>query len=127
MNLNAIAGPAVSAVNPWVWATAQRSSGYTTNPDGERVPEYCRLGSLQVQLQPLTFQDLQQLNGLNIQGERKAMYINGDYQAVMRADQRGGDLFSLPDGTQWLVAQELEDWHGTAGWVKVCVTRQMPS
>ena len=123
MNLHSIVGPCVAAVNPWLTASIQRSTGYTTADDGSRVPTY-QTASVKAQVQALTYSDLQQINGLNIQGERRAMYLDGSWDGVVRVDGRGGDLITLPDGSVWLVAQVLEDWSSTAGWVKVCVTRQ---
>ncbi len=88
------------------------------------MPAYAAPVSVQVQMQSLTYQDLQQLDGVNIQGERRAMYLNGDWNGLVREDQKGGDLITLPNGTIWLVAQVLENWCDLNGWVKLCVTRQ---
>jgi hypothetical protein len=124
MNLHNIVGPCVAAVNPWVTATYKQSTGYATNPDGTRAPSYATPVSIQVQMQALQYRDLMQLEGLNIQGVRQAMYINGNIEGVDRASQRGGDLITLPDNSVWLVALVLEDWYGTDGWTKVAVTKQ---
>ncbi|MFL9904272.1 hypothetical protein PQR71_40145 [Paraburkholderia fungorum] len=124
MNLNSIVGSAVAAVNPWVTAMMQPSQGYTTGGDGKRVPVYGDSVPIQVQLQSLQYRDLVQLDGLNVNGERRALYINGDWQAVVRSAQEGGDLAVLPDGTTWLVVMQLENWSMTGGWCKVAVTEQ---
>lgn len=124
MNLHAIVSGAVAAVNPFVTATIQRSTGYTTAPGGRRTPTYAAPVTVQVQVQALQYNDIQQVDGLNIEGERRAMYINGDWEGLLRDDRKGGDLITLPDGTVWLVALVLENWAGTDGWVKVAVTRQ---
>ena len=125
MNLSNIVGSYVAAVNPWVTASIQPSQGYATNDDGKRVPAYRAATDIQVQMLPLQYNDLIQVSGLNIQGERKAMYANGEWDAVVRSTQEGGDLVTLPDGSVWLLVFQFEDWNATAGWTKFCVTRQM--
>jgi hypothetical protein len=124
MNLNNIVAPIVAAVNPWVTALIQPSQGYTTNDDGKRVPAYGQSIPVQVQMQALQYNDLMQVSGLNIQGERRAMYANGEWDAVVRSTQEGGDLVTLPDGSVWLLVFQFEDWNSTGGWTKFCVTRQ---
>jgi hypothetical protein len=124
MNLSGIAGPYIAAVNPWITATVQQSQGYTTNSDGSRVPAYSAPVPVQVQMQPLQYTDLMQVSGLNLTGQRRAMYANGEWDAVVRSKQEGGDLVTLPDGSVWLLVFEFEDWYSTAGWTKFCVTLQ---
>lgn len=124
MNLSGIVGGYVAAINPWVTASIQISQGYTTNPDGDRVPAYAPAVSLQVQMQAMTYRDLMQVDGLNINGEKRAMYINGTYEGVARPDGRGGDLITLPDSSVWLVVQVLENWGYQDGWTKVAVVKQ---
>jgi hypothetical protein len=126
VNLHGIVGPIVAAVNPWVTASIQVSTGYTTSGDGSRVPGYAAPVPVQAQVQALQYNDIVQLDGLNIQGERRAMYLDGDWEGVVRQDGKGGDLITLPNGSIWLVALVLENWSTSAGWVKVAVTRQMP-
>lgn len=125
MNLHAIAGPIVASVNPWADAQLRRSTGSTTRSDGVRTPGYAAAEDITVQMQALTFKDLEQLSGLNIQGEKRAMYVDGDVKGVARPDLKGGDLITLvADGSVWLVSQVLENWAATSGWTKVAVTRQ---
>jgi len=125
MNLNNIVGSVISAVNPWVSGVYQKSSGYTTAADGSRTPTYTASVNVSIQMQALSYQDLKQLDGLNIAGEKHAMYINGDWQSVARPDGKGGDYLTLADGTKWLIVFVLENWYGTAGWCKCAVTRQL--
>lgn len=120
MNLHGIVGPAVGAVNPPVWVTISTSNGYTTNPDGSRVPNYVTIHDW-AQIQALQFTDITQLEGLNIQGVRRAMYFSRDVAGIIRVNQKGGDLITLPDGTVWLAAVVLEHW---PDWTKVAVTLQ---
>lgn len=77
--------------------------------------------SLRAQVQSLTFRDLTQIEGLNLQGTRRAIYLSGRIDGIVRSRHKGGDLISLPDGTEWLVAQVLEQW---PDWCKVAVTLQ---
>lgn len=124
MNLSGIVGNYVAAVNPWVTASIQMSQGYTTSPDGDRQPTYAPAISAQVQMQAMTYRDLVQIDGLNINGEKRAMYINGTWEGVARPDGRGGDLITLPDSSVWLVVQVLENWGYQDGWTKVAVVKQ---
>jgi hypothetical protein len=125
VNLHGIVSGAISAVNPFVAATVQRSTGYTTNSDGSRVPTYTTF-SVSVQMQALTYTDLRELDALNITGKRRKIYLSGDVEGIIRADQRGGDLIvfptgTLPEGNTWLAAYVLENW---PDWVSVAITLQ---
>jgi hypothetical protein len=125
MNLHRIASRAVGRVNPMLTVSIASSSGYTTNPDGTRGPGYAAPVTMQAQVQSLTSNDLSQLDGLNLQGEKRAIYLNGNWNGTVRPDGKGGDIITLPDGTTWLAVQPLENWGGPEGWVKLCITRQM--
>lgn len=124
MNLHGIAGGVVAAVNPWATATYKASTGYTTAPDGTRTPAFASPISVQVQMQPLTKDDLHQLDGLNLNGEKRAMYVSGDWRGVSRPSGRGGDVITMPDGRTWLIVQPLENFFDTSGWAKVAVVLQ---
>jgi len=82
---------------------------------------------LRAQVQALTFRDLTQISGLNLNGTRRAIYLSGNVDGVVRPDMKGGDLLTFPDGSVWLVAMQLEAW-GAAGstdvWSKVAATLQ---
>lgn len=80
--------------------------------------------ALFAQVQPETFRDIQQMDGLNLQGIRKTIYVNGDLNGLIRYKMKGGDLVVLPDGSTWLVAMELEDFNISAGWAKCAITLQ---
>jgi hypothetical protein len=125
MNLHNIVSGYVGTINPFVTASIQKSSGYTTAADGTRTPTYLAPISISVQLQALQYNDLMAIDGLNIQGERYAIYVNGTWEGTVRADGSGGDLITLPDGSIWLVVFVFENWGYTAGWSKLCVTRQL--
>jgi hypothetical protein len=125
MNLHDIVAPCVAQVNPWINATLQKSTGYTTAPTGKRIPTYAAPVNIRVQMQALQYNDIQQISGLNIQGVRQAMYLDGDWSGVVRDTNQGGDIITLETGEVWLVAMVLERWTDTAGWVKVCATKQV--
>jgi hypothetical protein len=124
VNLHAVVAPYVGAVNPLILVTWEQSNGYTQAADLSRTPTYHTVNGVQAQRQALTYKDLMQLSGLNINGEACALYINGDAVGVLRPDAKGGDLFRMPDGSEWLVVHVLENWNATAGWTKVACTRQ---
>jgi hypothetical protein len=124
MNLNNIVSGVISSVNPWMTIGIQSSTGYTVNPDGTQVPTYNNY-TMPGQVQALQYNDLMQVSSLNIQGERRALYLNGSWDGVVRADGKGGDVITLPDGSKWLVVFLFEDWSLNDGWVKLCITRQV--
>ncbi|MDB5280873.1 MAG: hypothetical protein JWR61_5828 [Ferruginibacter sp.] len=125
MNLHRIVSGAIGAVNPFVAGTIKVSNGtYTTAPDGKRTPAYNTFPNVQMQVQALTFKDLQQVDGLNLNGTRRAIYMNGRADGVVRSLMKGGDLITLTDGPNagtWLVAMTLEQF---SEWCKVAVTLQ---
>jgi len=130
MNLQQITGAYVSAVNPMVPCSVQVSTGNTVAADFTRVPSYAAPVILQGQIQSLTFRDITQIEGLNLNGTRKAIYLTGKVDALVREENKGGDLITFPDGTIWLVAIVLEGWlqhtgSNEPGWVKVAVTQQI--
>ena len=124
MNLHNVASNCVSAVNPWLMATWYQSDGFETNADGRRAPDYAVTSGVGVQMQALTYKDLMQLDGINLNGVANALYVNGDIKGVSRPDARGGDIFSLADNSVWLVVHVLENWNRTSGWTKCVVVQQ---
>jgi hypothetical protein len=127
MNLHGIVSAAIATVNPFVTAMLKRSSGYTTAADGTRTPSFVDVPGVPLQAQALSYTDLQLLDGLNIQGVRRAVYLNGSALGVVRELQVGGDLFvfpagTFPEGNTWLVAHVLESW---PDWCKCALTLQM--
>lgn len=119
MNLHNIVSGAVGIVNPHSPGEIRISVGYDIAPSGKQVPRYITT-PVTAQIQPLTFTDLQHTNGLNIQGMLKAAYVNGNFNAVNRPRQQGGDLLII-NGEEWLIVQILEEW---PNWCKFTVTLQ---
>jgi hypothetical protein len=121
MNLNAIVSGAVGAVNPRVPLSLQVSTGSTVGTDFKPVPSYAPAVTVMGQVQPMTWRDLQQTDALNLQGTRKAVYLDGNIEGLVRVNSQGGDLITAPDGSIYLVALVLEAW---PTWTKCAVTLQ---
>lgn len=124
MNLHGIAVGCVGEVNPPLQVNILPNQGYTTNPDGTRVPAFGTPIPMLAQVQALTYTDLRQIDGLNITGIRRAIYLFGDHEGIVRVTQQGGDLVQFPDGTVWLIAYVPENWNELDGWVKVICSLQ---
>lgn len=77
--------------------------------------------TLPAQIQAMGYRDLAQIEGLNLNGERRGVYFPGAVAGVMRWSKKGGDLLIFPDGSLWLTAMVLEQW---PDWCKVACTRQ---
>lgn len=124
MNLHGIVAGVISAVNPIVPGTLQISTGSSQAADGTRIPTFATPINIGAQVQPLTWRDIQQLDGLNLQGNRVAIYVYGEVDGLVRPQNKGGDLITLttpPNAGVWLVAQVLEAW---PDWSKVAATLQ---
>lgn len=131
---NLAAGPII-LVNPMQYATVFNSTGYFTTEDGERHPIYGTQWDCLAQVQQLTVRDLMQLEQMNLQGSDIKIYLYPSIPMVMpvgvvsRADQTGGDIVHLADGTDWLVTSVLEQWTHTTNsqpnWICVSATRQL--
>jgi hypothetical protein len=125
MNLRGIANSVTSSVNPNVSCNLLQSAGYVTQSDYSRTPQYSGQ-VIQVQVQALTFADLRQAEGINLQGTRRAVYVNGAVAGIIRVKKKGGDVLAfadglLPEGNVWLVVHILEQWDS---WAKFVITLQ---
>jgi hypothetical protein len=125
MNLRGLVNKYTQVTNPNIQINWIQSTGYTTNAAGKRTPTSITL-TVDAQVQALSATDLKHIDGLNITGVMRAVYIYGNAAGVVRADQIGGDILvfpEIPNGTNrnWLVTQVLETWDT---WCKVIVTLQ---
>jgi len=126
VNLRAIANAATRSINPNVTSgMLYRSTGSTKNADYSRTPTYSAQ-PLTMQIQALSYGDLRQAEGVNLQGTRRAIYVNGAVAGIIRPAQKGGDIVVfppnlLPEGPVWLVAMVLEQW---PDWAKFIITLQ---
>lgn len=124
MNLHNIVKGAISAVNPPITGQYKFSAGSITSPSGKRVPSYGYPIDVYLQVQPLSAGDIQKIDGLNLQGVMRKIYLNGRVDGLARPNLQGGDLFIIFDGVNagtWLVNQVLEQW---PDWACAVVTLQ---
>ena len=127
MNLVGLTNGIIGMVNPLSVATIRRSNGYTIADDGSQVPAYRVFTNVPVEVQALSNDDLHQLEGMNIQGNKCAVYLTGDYGGIVRAQGAGGDIFIIA-GQTWLASIVLENWGEPGapdGWVKLALTQQL--
>lgn len=96
MNLHQVASGAIGTVNPFISLSIRVSTGSATEDDGSRTPSYAPAVTVSGQVQALTFRDIQQLDGLNLQGTRRAIYVNGRVEGLVRVQNSGGDLVTVP-------------------------------
>lgn len=121
MDLHGIASGAIGTVNPFIPAMVYQSTGYTTAPDGSRVPGYASPVALSIQKQELSFKDLQHVDGLNLQGIFCSVYLSGSIYGVDRGTAGGGDKLVF-NGQTWLVVSVPEQW---PDWVRVILCLQV--
>ena len=126
MNLRATVNTVTRAINPNFTATLFISTGNTT-VNFVQTPTYTQ-STVQAQVQPMTTGDIRMLEGLDIQGAEKAIYLNGAALAISRIKKLGGDLIvfangTLPEGNTWLILANLEQWGGST-WCKVACRLQ---
>lgn len=124
MNLHGIVSPIIAAVNPHVPVVIRISTGNTLQPGGERVPTYADPIVVPGQVQPLQYKDIAQLDSLNVQGTRRAIYLYGAIDGLVRSENKGGDLIEVTTGPNagiYLVAVVAEAW---PEWCKALVTLQ---
>lgn len=94
MNLQNIAVGAIAAVNPQVSSVIKVSTGSTTSPSGLPTPTYRTVVGVPVQVQPMTYKDLVQVEGLNLNGTKRGIYVNGRVDGLVRVERKGGDLIT---------------------------------
>ena len=123
MDIFGMARSATAIINPPVLATISRSIGYTTATDGTRTPDYTTITGIKADVQPMTAQDLHQVDGLNMGGEKVTIFLSGELLGVLRTGQNGGDIVELPNGKKYLVVLVLEQWGSV--WVKVAGVLQL--
>ncbi len=120
MDLRSIANSVSSTVNPNISVTVRRSTGFTIGSGRKQIPTYATDVTGPGQMQALDGKDLKQLDGLNIQGTIRALYLRGALAGVVRPDSTGGDLVLIGAET-WLVVKVLESW---PTWTKAAIALQ---
>lgn len=129
MNLHGIVRGAITSVNPDIPAVIAISTGYTVADEGtgRQVPSYLPRQPIRAQVQPLTWRDIQQLDGMTLEGTRRKIYVYGRLDGLVRPQKKGGDLIYIQEGVNkgtWLVAIVLEQW---PDWASVAATLQNES
>lgn len=122
MNLREIANAATSAINPNATVVVYSSTGYTVGDDGTQVPTYAAAVTLQGQVQALRADELDQLNGLNLVGVVRKLYMSKKLDSVNRPEAKGGDLVII-GGKTWKVVLVFEAW---PDWSTVAINEQLP-
>ena len=125
MNLRGLANKYTRLTNNNIQVNWVQSTGYVTDSAGKRVPTTITL-TVEAQVQALSTSDLKHIDGLNITGVMRTVYLYGNAAGVVRADQIGGDILrfpEVPNGTirNWLITQVVETW---PDWCHVVVTLQ---
>jgi len=123
MDLRGIANGVTSAINPNEPVTILRSTGYTAGAGARQVPSYAAADPASANVQALDSVDLKQLDGLNIQGTIRAIYIRGSLLGTSRPDVKGGDIVQRGAAGNWLVVKVLEAW---PNWTKAAIVLQVP-
>ena len=129
MDLRTIANAVSDCVNPNIIVSVQTSSGFTIGAGQRQVPSYNAAVMGPAQIQALDNSDLKQLDGLNIQGAIRKIYLRGALAGVIRPDTKGGDLVTINSAPGvplalvgiWLVVRVLETW---PLWTCAAITKQ---
>jgi len=122
MDLRGIANAVTSTINPNETVTVLRSTGYTIGAGAKQVPAFAAPVTGPAQVQALDANDIKQLDGLNIQGTIRAIYLRGTLAGVVRPNQTGGDIVKRKNETEsWLVVKVLESW---PDWTKAAICLQ---
>ncbi len=126
MNIRGIANKYIQVTNKNQLINWVQSNGYVTDDAGKRTPKTLTL-TVEAQIQALSATDLKHIDGLNITGVMRSVYMYGNAAGVVRADQIGGDILVFPEvpggcNKNWLINQVIETW---SDWCHVIVTLQV--
>lgn len=132
MDLRTIANQVSNCVNPNIIVILQTSAGSTLGAAGRQQPLYNSPISGPAQIQALDNVDLKKIEGMNISGSVRAIYMKGNLAGVIRPDSKGGDLIGIPAAPgvpalfvgSWLTVKVLESW---PLWTKIVITKQAPN
>lgn len=122
MDLFGIANNVADVVNQNTGIIYYQSNGFTIGAGAKQIPAYLDGVDGFGNIQALDAIDLKHMEGMNIQGVVRAIYVYGDAAGVIRPDTRGGDLINVC-GQAWLVKMVLEHW---STWVKAAIQYQGP-
>lgn len=120
IDVRAIANAAIQPVNNDVSVTIKKNTGYTIGAGRRQQATYSNITGM-AQVQALDNKDLIKLEGLKLQGNIRALYLQGELHGILRADQLGNDMV-IYDSRVWIVAKVLETW---PTWTKVAILEQV--
>lgn len=130
MDLRGIANQVSDTVNPNIIVQLQTSAGAPTiGVGGRQQAAYNAPITGPAQIQALDNVDLKKIEGMNLSGSIRALYMKGNLAGVIRPDSKGGDLVTINSAPGvpllfvgvWLVAKVLESW---PLWTKVVIVKQ---
>lgn len=124
MDLYDLVDTAIDSVNPDEIVQVVRSTGFTIGTGRKQLPTYAAPVQGYAQVQALDNSDLKQIDGLNIQGDIKAIYVRGSLAGAFRPEGEGADMVmrGVNFTETWLVTKILEQW---PNWTKAVIVRQM--
>lgn len=126
MNLHGTVRGAITTVNPDIPIVWLASTGNVVDAAGNQNPTYAAPITVAGQVQAIPDETLRHIDQLGLQGQYAVVYFYGAKNAIVRADQIGGDLLQFPRSRggcieNWLITQVLEQW---PDWCKVLVCLQ---
>lgn len=121
MDLQAITSAACQVITPPDFATVKISTGHS-QPDaaGLMKPQFTTITNVRVDVQAMSTTDLDMVDGLNLTGIKRSIYLQGQFAGLQRPNNKGGDLIIIASGANrgtWLISMVLENW---PDWVRVC-------
>jgi hypothetical protein len=127
MDIRSLANSISNTVNGNLIVSVRRSTGSTIGAGAKQIPTYAAAVTGPAQVQALDSVELKQLDGMNIQGVVKGIYLRGALAGVVRPNQQGGDLIDIASpapapfvGTS-LIVKVLEQWQD---WCKCAIVLQ---
>ena len=120
MNLRSIANASTSIINPNVPVTIKKYTGYTQDAGLNTTVTYSEINTT-AQVQPVSSEHLQHIDGYTSGTDFKAFYFNNDLHGVSAPN---GNDFIVWAGNTYKVVELTEGWYSTSGWSKVIARRQ---
>ena len=122
MNLHAITSPYTRVVSPVTVGAVYVSAGQVKAADYTVGPAFTKYEPVAMDVQALSGRDLKQIDGVNLQGTLRSVYMNGNLEGLDRPAGKGGDVLYF-GGQWWLITMVLEPWDAN-GWTKIIATLQ---
>ena len=121
INVRSLVNPATNNINQNADVVILRSLGFEIGAGRQQVPKYDYPLAGKAQVQALDHADLEKMQGLNLQGIYRSLYLTGALHGVIRKEGEGGDLVKY-NGQTWLVSKILETW---PTWTKAAICLQV--